>query len=267
METTRSADGTRIAYVANGSGPPLILVGGAFCDHRARAAGLPLSRALEASMTVVCFDRRGRGESGDTSPYAVAREVEDLSALVEVAGGSAAVYGHSSGAVIALEAAAAGVSIERLALYEPPLVFADQRAAMPDDLVEQLVALTSADRRSEAAELFLTKGVGVPLPAVERIKASPGWPSLMALAHTLSYDATLTRDPEALLARGASVTQPALLMAGEKSEAWMRAGVERLAAAVPGARQATLAGQTHEVQVEPLSELLLEFFEVRGARP
>jgi pimeloyl-ACP methyl ester carboxylesterase len=267
METTRSADGTRIAYVVNGSGPPLILVGGAFCDHRARAAGLPLARALEAHMTVICFDRRGRGESEDKSPYAVAREVEDLSALVAAAGGSASVYGHSSGAVIAVEAAAAGVPITRFALYEPPLVFADQRSAMPADLVEQLVLLTSRDQRSEAAELFLTQGVGVPAPGVERIKASPAWPSLTALAHTLSHDATLTRDPLAILERAASVTQPALLMAGEKSEPWMQAGVRRLAEAMKDARHATLAGQTHDVQVEPLSKLLLEFFGVRGERP
>jgi pimeloyl-ACP methyl ester carboxylesterase len=262
MKTTRSADGTRIAYAVNGSGPPLILVGGAFCDHRARVAGLPLSRELEARMTVISFDRRGRGESGDTAPYAVAREVEDLAVLVAEAGGSAAVYGHSSGAVLALEAAAAGVSITRLALYEPPLVFADQREAMPSDLVEQLVALTSEGKRDAAAELFLTKAVGVPVPGVERIKASPAWPSLTALAHTLSNDVTLTRDPALLLARAASVMQPALLMAGEKSEAWMQTGVKRLSEALGGARHVTLAGQTHDVRIGPLSELLLEFFEV-----
>jgi pimeloyl-ACP methyl ester carboxylesterase len=162
--------------------------------------------------------------------------------------------------VIALEAAAARVPITRLALYEPPLVFGDQRAAMPADLAEQLVALTSNGRRSEAAELFLTQGVGVPAPGVERMKASPAWPSLTALAHTLSYDATLTRDPAALLARALSVTQPTLLMAGEKSEAWMRSGVERLAVAMPTARHVTLAGQTHDVRTEPLAALLLEFF-------
>lgn len=259
METTWSRDGTRIAHLVSGSGPPLVLVGGAFCDHRARAAGLPLARALEPSMTVFSYDRRGRGQSTDTPPYAVAREVEDLAALVERAGGSASVYGHSSGAVLALEAAAAGVPITRLALYEPPLVFADARTPMPADLVEQLEELTSREQRSEAAELFLTLGIGVPAPGVARMKASPAWPSLSALAHTLSYDATLTRDPAAILAAGAQVTVPTLLMVGAKSEAWMRTGVERLAAAVPGARHVTLEGQTHDVQTEPLAALLLEF--------
>lgn len=262
METVRSADGTRIAYVAHGSGPPLILAGGAFCDHRARAAGLPLSRALEARLRVVSFDRRGRGESGDTPPYAVAREVEDLAALVAAVGGSAAVYGHSSGAVLALEAAAAGVPITALALYEPPLVFSDMRAPMPADLVEQLEALSREGKRAEAAELFLTRAVGVPAAGVERVKASPGWPALTALAHTLPYDATLTRDAAAIMARGAAVKVPALLVAGEKSEAWMRAGVERLAATIPGARHVTLPNQTHDVQAEPLAALLLEFFGV-----
>jgi pimeloyl-ACP methyl ester carboxylesterase len=259
METARSADGTSIAYVAHGSGAPLLLVGGAFCDHRARAAGLPLSRALDSRMRVISFDRRGRGESGDTAPYAVAREVEDLAALIAAAGGSAMVYGHSSGAVLALEAAAAGVPITRLALYEPPLVFADTRAPMPADLVEELQALTVEGKRSEAAELFLTRAVGVPAPGVERMKASPAWPSLTALAHTLSNDAALTRDPDAILDRGRSVKVPSLVMAGEKSEDWMRAGVERLAAAIPGARHVTLAGQTHDVQVEPLAALLFDF--------
>lgn len=262
METTRSADGSRIAYVVNGSGQPLVLVGGAFCDHRARAAGLPLSKALEARLSVVCFDRRGRGESTDTPPYAVEREVEDLAALVAAVGGAAAVYGHSSGAVLALRAAVAGVPITHLALYEPPLVFAGARAVMPADLPEQLEALAREGKRSEAAELFLTRGVGVPAPGVERIKASPGWPSLTALAHTLSYDATLTRDPGGLLALGARVKAPALLMAGEKSEAWMRGGVERLAGAVPSARYVSLAGQTHDVQAEPLAELLFDFLGV-----
>jgi pimeloyl-ACP methyl ester carboxylesterase len=260
METARSADGTRIAYVAHGSGLPLVLVGGAFCDHRARAAGLPLSRALDSNLRVVSFDRRGRGESSDAPPYAVAREVEDLRAVIAALGDSAMVYGHSSGAVLALEAAASGVPITRLALYEPPLVFAEARAPMPVDLVEQLQALTAEGKRSEAAELFLTRAVGVPAPGVERMKASPAWPSLTGLAHTLSYDATLTRDPATILARGRAVKVPTLVMAGEKSEAWMRSGVERLAAAIPGARHVILPGQTHDVQAEPLARLLLDFF-------
>jgi pimeloyl-ACP methyl ester carboxylesterase len=262
METTRSADGTSIAHVVNGNGPPLILVGGAFCDHKARTAGLPLSKALEGRLRVTAFDRRGRGESEDTAPYAVAREVEDLAALIEKAGGSAAVYGHSSGAVLALEAAVAGVPITRLALYEPPLVFADTRAPMPPDLVERLVALTAAGQRSETAELFLTKGIGVPAPAVAGMKASPAWPHLTALSHTLSYDATLTRDAAGIVAKGARLEIPTLLMAGDKSEAWMQTGVLRLAAAVPGVRHETLAGQTHDVQSEPLARLLFDFLGV-----
>jgi pimeloyl-ACP methyl ester carboxylesterase len=140
----------------------------------------------------------------------------------------------------------------------------DTRAAMPEDLAEQLEALAAAGQRSEAAELFLARGVGVPAPGVERIKASPGWPSLTALAHTLRYDATLTRDPAKLLALGAAIAVPTLLVAGEKSEAWMRTGVERLAAAVPGARHVTLAEQSHDVQAEPLALLLLDFLGARG---
>src|SRR5690242_19700615 len=124
MEKAQSADGTWIAYEKLGNGPPVILVGGAFCDHRARAAGLPLARLLAKAMTVYCVDRRGRGESGDTPPYAVGREVEDIAALVAVAGGSAYAYGHSSGAILLIECALAGLPIPKLALYEPPLVLA-----------------------------------------------------------------------------------------------------------------------------------------------
>jgi pimeloyl-ACP methyl ester carboxylesterase len=260
MEKVKSADGTSIAYERSGSGPPVILVGGAFCDHRAPAAGLPLAAALAPALTVFCYDRRGRGESTDQPSYAIQREVEDLAALIAAAGGSAHLYGHSSGAVLAFEAAAAGLSVPKLALYEPPLVLGEGRAPLPSDLVEQLTELVAAGNRSQAAELFLTRAVGVPAPAVAHIKSGPGWAGLEALAHTLSYDARLTRDAAALLARAPSLRTPALLLDGEQSPAWMRAGVEQLGRALPSARHVSLAGQTHDVSPSALGPVLLEFF-------
>ncbi|HEY2407043.1 MAG TPA: alpha/beta hydrolase [Polyangiaceae bacterium] len=259
MKKVASADGTSIAFEKVGDGAPVILVGGAFCDHRSRPAGLPLADALAAKFSVYSYDRRGRGESTDTPPYSVAREVEDLGALLAAVGGSAHVYGHSSGAVLAFEAAHAGLPIQKLALYEPPLVL-EGRAPVPKDLVQQLRALSAAGKRAETAELFLTRAVGVPAEVVARRKTTPAWPFLEALAHTLSYDATLTADAPALLARAASVTTPTLLLDGERSEPWLRSGVDKFARALPNATHSTLAAQTHDVDPLALGPVLLAFF-------
>ena len=263
MDQTRSADGTQIAFEKLGSGPPVILVGGAFCDHRARTAGLPLARLLGSSLTVVAYDRRGRGGSGDTTPYAVAREVEDLAALVHEVGGSAQIYGHSSGAILAFEAALAGLPITRLALYEPPLVLSPDREPLPHDLVEQLRNLTAENKRSEAAELFITRAVGRPASAIAPAKAGPHWPSFEALAHTLSYDAELAQNPADLVARAEKLARPTLVLDGGKSQAWLRLGAEKLAAAIPGAKHVRLPEQSHDVDPVALAPHLLEFFELK----
>jgi pimeloyl-ACP methyl ester carboxylesterase len=264
MEKLSSKDGSTLALQRVGSGPPLILIGGAFCDHRARAAGLPLADSLAQRFTVLCYDRRGRSESTQASPYAVARELEDLATLLDAAGGSAHVYGHSSGAVLALEGAAAGLPITTLALYEPPLVMDETRAPIPVDLVEELVALTAAGKRADAAELFLTRAIGLPPPAVEHMKRGPVWPALEALSHTLSHDATLTREPAQIVERARQVQQPALVIDGERSPAWMRAGTKRLAEALPNARYCSMPEQTHDVDPKLLAPLLLDFFASQG---
>lgn len=263
MEQTRSADGTVIAFEKLGSGPPLILVGGAFSDHRVRAAGLPLARALADALTVFCYDRRGRGASGDTPPYAVAREVEDLAALLAVAGDSACVYGHSSGAVLAFEAALAGLPISRLALYEPPLVVSPERAPLPTDLVERLVALTAANQRSEAVALFLTRAVGVPEAAVMQRKGTPAWAELELTAHTLSYEARLAQAPTALLARAPELAVPTLVLDGGRSPAWLRFAAKTLAAAIVGATHVSIPEQPHDVDPVVLAPQLLKFFALR----
>jgi pimeloyl-ACP methyl ester carboxylesterase len=260
MEKVSSADGTLIAFEKLGSGPPVILIGGAFCDRRARAAGLPLARTMAKAMTVYCVDRRGRGDSTDTPPYAVAREVEDIAALLQAAGGSAHAYGHSSGATLLIEAALAGLPIQKLALYEPPLVLAEHREQVPPDLAAQLVRLTRAGKRSDAAELFLTRAIGMPAGYVEQMKAGPAWSSLEAISHTLSYDATITADPLAVLARAPGLRQSVLLLDGAKSQPWMRGAVAKLAAAIGGARYASLPEQTHDVAPDELGPELLQFF-------
>lgn len=260
MNKVRSNDGTPIAFKRSGDGPPLILVGGAFNDRHSRAAGAPLAKLLVPHFTAFTYDRRGRGDSGDTPPYAVEREVDDLQALIAEAGGSAFVYGHSSGAVLALEAAARGLAITKLALYEPPFLVDDSRPRPPADLAAQLTRLISSGRRGDAVELFLTKGVGMPIDVVAQMRTSPFWPELAGMAHTVVYDVTITGDLSLLSGRLASVTAPTLLIDGSDSPPWMRHGAQTVADALPDGQYRTLAGQTHDVSPEALAPVLKEFF-------
>src|SRR5229473_1793970 len=182
MKTVVSADGTKIAFDQTGEGPPVILVVGAFND---RATGAPLAKALESRFTVLNYDRRGRGASGDTQPYAVEREVEDLDALIREVGGAARVFGYSSGGSLALEAAARGLNITKLALYEAPFMVGDDdsRPRPPKDMARQLAKLVASGRRGDAVELFQTEMVGIPEQVVVQIRHAPFRPALEAAAH------------------------------------------------------------------------------------
>jgi pimeloyl-ACP methyl ester carboxylesterase len=261
VNTVASKDGTTIAFERSGAGPPLIVVGGAL---NTRAAAGTLAELLAPSFTVVAYDRRGRGDSGDTPPYAVEREVEDLLALVEYAGGSAYAYGHSSGGVLALEAAMANEGITKLVIYEPPFIVDDSRPPLPDDYVEHLAELASSDRRGEAVEYFMTTGVGVPPEAVPSMKESPFWPSLEAVAHTLWYDGTIMDDHMGgepfPTDRWSSVTVPTLVIDGGASPPSLRNAVQGLVDVLPDARRLTMEGQTHEVDPTLLAPVLVEFF-------
>jgi pimeloyl-ACP methyl ester carboxylesterase len=256
MERVVSADGTAIAFDRFGAGPPLIMVGGAFND---RSATAPLARALGQRLAVLNYDRRGRGDSGDTAPYAVDRELEDLGAVVEGAGGAAAVFGYSSGAVLALTAAARGLAITKLALYEPPFRTDDRTPGLPRELAAQLAALVAAGRRGEAVELYQTKAVGLPAEAVARLRQAPFRPHLEAIAHTLAYDATLVGDlslPAGLLA---SIETPALVLSGDRSSPFLRAAAHAVAAALPHGRLGELAGQSHDLNPAATAPVVAEF--------
>jgi pimeloyl-ACP methyl ester carboxylesterase len=261
VNTVTSKDGTTIAFERSGEGPPLILVGGALNDRHAAATTAAL---LAPSFTVYAYDRRGRGDSGDTPPYAVDREVEDLQALVEDAGGTAYAYGHSSGGVLALEAAAATKGVTKLVMYEPPFIVDDSRPPLTEDYVEHLRELAASGRRGEAVEYFMTTGVGVPPEAVPSMKESPFWPSLEALAHTLWYDGTIMDEHmagEPLPAdRWSSVTIPTLVIDGGASPPAFRNAVRALVDVLPTARRRTMEGQTHEVDPTLLAPVLTEFF-------
>ncbi|HVY32343.1 MAG TPA: alpha/beta hydrolase [Polyangiaceae bacterium] len=260
MQHVTSADGTRIAFERLGAGPPLLLVTGALNDRTTRNAGMPLAKLLAERHTVICYDRRGRGDSSDTAPYALAREVEDMAALLSQLGGTPDVYGHSSGGLLALAAAHAGLPIRKLALYEPPLALSALREPTPVDMVEQLVRFTEHEQRSEAVELFLSRAVRMPELALQKTKHSPHWPVLMRLAHTLSYDALLADNPEAIVERAKGLRLPTQVYDGERSAPWMRAAVEILVSALPFGVRQSLPGQSHEVDPLQLAPKLLTFF-------
>jgi len=261
MSTVRSSDGTTIAFDRVGDGPPVIVVGGAMSDC---AAVAPLAAILAPRFTVFAYDRRGRGDSGDTPPYAVAREVEDLAALIDEAGGSAFAFGHSSGAALALEAAVRGLPLAKLSLYEPPFIVDDSRPPVPDDYVARLDELTAAGRRGDAVEYFMTVAVGLPRDAAAELRNAPMWPAMERLAHTIAYDGAvmggnLSGKP---LPRewATSVTVPTLVLDGERSEPWQHNAVQALADLLPAARRLTLAGQDHGAAPEVLAPVLEEFF-------
>lgn len=261
MSDVTSQDGATIAFHRSGAGPAVVFVGGALTTA---ATMSPLANLLSERCEVFVYDRRGRGSSGDVQPYAVEREVEDLAAVLEVAGGRASVYGHSSGAVLALEAASRGMPIERLALYEPPFVVDDSRPPLPPDYVGQLTDLVAGGRRGDAVEYFMATGAAAPAGTVASMRSAPFWPAMEAMAHTLAYDGAImdgTMSGRPLqVERWATVTMPTLVMAGGASPEWARNAVRELATVLPDARQVTLEGQTHGVTDEAIAPVLEEFF-------
>ena len=256
-----SKDGTAIAFDRIGNGPPVILVDGALC-YRGMGQSGQLADLLAQHFTVFTYDRRGRGGSGDTAPYAVEREVEDIAVLLREAGGAAFVWGMSSGAVLALEAANRLSGIKKLALYEAPFIVDHSRSTTEGDWV-RIGEAVAADRRSDAVKLFL-KSVGAPAFFIALMRLMPMWSKLKAIAHTLPYDGAIVRDNQrgkALPAnQWAFVTVPTLVMDGGKSPAWMRRANQSLAASLANSQYRTLEGQTHMLKPKAHAPMLLEFF-------
>ena len=256
MNKVHSRDGTAIAFDRSGDGPPVVLVCGASTD---RSANAPLAAHLAQQFTVFNYDRRGGGDSDDTAPYAVEREVEDLDTVIHEAGGSASVYGASSGAALTLEAAASGLNITRLALWEPPFSL-DESRRPPADLVERYKEMIAAGRRGDAVEFFMAKVVGLPPEFVAYARTQPFWQAQEALAHTLAYDATVMGDYSLPTERAASVTVPTLVIAGGASFPFIRETARALADVIPDGQHRTLGGQEHNVDPEALAPVLEEFF-------
>src|SRR5262245_572789 len=214
MESVTSKDGTRITFDRLGDGPPVVLVSGGSVDRLSNAG---VAALLAPQFMVFNYVRRGRGEIGDTAPYAVQREVEDLDAVIAAAGGSACVYGSSSGAALVLEAAARGLAITKLALWEPPFILAGGRPRPPADTARIYTELVAAGRRGDAVEYFMTTVVGLPAEFAAQARQSPWWPAQEALAHTLAYDATIMGDYSLPTEVAARVTAPTLVLDGGAS--------------------------------------------------
>jgi pimeloyl-ACP methyl ester carboxylesterase len=258
MRSVTSADGTLIAYEQHGSGPALIVVDGAMSTRSGKAA---LRALLAPHLTVCGYDRRGRGDSGDTLPYAVEREIEDIQALIGVAGGTAALYGHSSGAALALDAALQlGDCVTRIAMYEPP--YNDDPAARQAwrRYLGQLAEALAAGRHGDAVALFMTL-VGTPAGQIDEMRKQDFWPAMAALGPTLAYDHTaiLGIDGAVPLQRAARLSLPALVMYGTASFPFMAETARALQRAMPDAKLRALEGQDHNVSPAALAPLLLEF--------
>ncbi|MBZ0292340.1 MAG: alpha/beta hydrolase [Anaerolineae bacterium] len=260
MQIVTSKDGTTIAYDRLGQGAPIILVDGAMCHRNFGPMG-GLAPLLAKHFTVFMYDRRGRGDSGDTLPYAVEREVEDIDALIQEAGGSAFVYGVSSGGALALAAAAQGLAISRLAVYEVPFVVDDSRPDLPPNNAQALDELVSAGHRGDAVEYFMVQMVGMPAEAAAPMRHAPMWPGMEAIAHTLVYDATVMGDfsmPKALLE---SISVPTLVMNGGETTMQLKNTAKAVAATIPNAQYRVLEGQTHDAAAEVVAPALIEFFQ------
>jgi pimeloyl-ACP methyl ester carboxylesterase len=262
MRTVISKDSTPIAFDQSGQGSALILVAPATATRLAQAS---LAVALAPHFTVFAYDRRGRRDSGDTAPYAVEREVEDLDALITEAGGSACVFGHSSGAVLGLEAARLlGGRIKKLAMYEPPFIIDDSRPPIPQDYVPHLNKLIAEGRRSEAVEYFMNDAMLVPAEMVVQMRSTPMWPQLEAVAHTIPYDGIIMGDTmsgnPATLRKWSSVAVPTLVIVGGASPAFFHNGAQTLVDNLPNAKSRVLPGQDHGPADDVLAPVLVEYF-------
>ncbi|MEU5939440.1 alpha/beta hydrolase [Micromonospora sp. NPDC047548] len=255
MNKVISKDGTPIAFDRQGDGPAIIMIGAGPTD---RSANANLAELLAKEFTVFNYDRRGRGDSGDTAPYAADREFEDLEALITEAGGSAMVYGTSGGAIMALEAAARGLAISKLALWEPAYIVDDSRPPVPADYRDRLVALLAEGRRGDMIELFFTDAVGMPVEFVTPMRGAPFWQAMEAVAPTLVYDATITGDFSMPTDRLASVAVPTVVIDGGTTP-WLSTTAAAVAAALPHAQRRTLEGQPHNVDPSAILPALTEF--------
>jgi pimeloyl-ACP methyl ester carboxylesterase len=255
MDPVRSRDGTVIAYTRQGRGPALILVTGGLDDGSENA---PLAAASASSFTAFSFNRRGRAASGDTPPYALEREIEDIDALIREAGGSAYLYGVSTGGALVLEGAAAGLAVDALAVYEVPYMTSGPAIQAWREYVGRLEVALAAGDRGQAGELFM-RLAGSPEEQISEARNSPYWPGVEALAHTLAYDAACLGDGAPPTDRLATITQPTLVVTGGRDELFESAA-RAIEASMPHAERLVLQGQGHVVDPVAMASALTQFF-------
>jgi pimeloyl-ACP methyl ester carboxylesterase len=262
MQHVTSKDGTIIAYEQSGQGPALVIVGCVLDDHTQQAG---LAHLLSEHFTVYNFDRRGHGESGDHPPYAVEREVEDIAAILDAAGGSAFVYGTSGSGILTMEAAARGLApnMKKLAVWEPPYIVDDSRPPVPQDYMQQMRQMLQEGRRGDMIKYFFAKGIGMPADFVEMMPQFPGWANQKALAHTLISSGIFMGDDHFMQLpkeRLATCTVETLVIDGGTWQ-WISHASDAVAATLPNARRFTIAGQPHNVADEAMAPVLVEYFQ------
>lgn len=258
--TTTSRDGTTIAFTRRGSGPPLIIVDGAFC-YRENGPATELASVLAQHFTVFTYDRRGRGGSGDTAPYAVDREVEDLQAIAKEAGAPSFALGISSGGALILQAVASGVVLKKIALYEPPYV-TNVKAGSFEDARNRLQSFIAAGDRAGAVRFFMTDIYGAPSAFVYAMPLlmPNAWRRNKLVANTLPYDLTILIDRSVLNERSSSISVPALVVGGQKSPKELSDAVTVVANALPNAHRQFLPNQDHNISARALAPVLFEYF-------
>jgi pimeloyl-ACP methyl ester carboxylesterase len=257
MPEVVSRDGTRISYDKTGSGPAVILIDGAFCS-REFGPMKKLAAELAKSCTVISYDRRARGASGDTAPYGVQREIEDIDALMGVAGGPVALYGVSSGAVLGL-LATASLPVARLAMYEPPFMVGPHARTLPRDRTAILTRMIAEDRRGDAVKYYMTDIIGLPRLMPMVFQFLPMWRKLKAVAPSLPYDSAVMGDFSIPQAQAAAIRVPALVLAGTRTWPVLLDAARAIAAVIPHARHATLEGQNHNVAARAVAPVLAAF--------
>lgn len=262
MPFVTSKDGTAIGYESMGSGPAIVLVDGALC-YRGSGPALPLAEELKDRFTVYAYDRRGRGESGDTQPYAVEREVEDLQAVIAAAGGSVMLFGISSGGALALETANKTDGVTKVFVYEAPFITDTSRRLKPG-YVERMNELVRSGNRAGALKHFMRTGVGIPAFAVFMMPLMPFWKKLKEIAPTLVYDTAITAPLQASRpiprSTWANLHQPAMVVGGAKSDTWMRNAQKSIAAALVNGHHQELEGENHMVKPTAIAPMIKEFF-------
>jgi pimeloyl-ACP methyl ester carboxylesterase len=264
MSHVVSRDNTAIAYDRVGEGQSLVIVEGALVAGRTNRTAGQLAEALASRFTVYTYDRRGRGDSGDAVPYSVALELDDLDAVIAESGGEAFVFGVSAGAALALDAAARGPAIKKLAVYGAPFIVDESRPPVPGDYLVRLNELLAADRRGDAVELFFSEAIGMPAGAIAGMRSQPFWAGLEGTAHTLAYDGAIlgstTSGKPLPVGRWSEITVPTLVIDGGEAGTFIRTAADALANILEHAERHTLAGQTQDYAAELMAPVLAEFF-------